>query len=263
MRTVFVGAGNVSIGTAKALIKKGHEVIIIETDKAKIDELSEEMDCSFLQGDGSQPNILREVNPAQTDILYCLTDSDQANVIAGLVGRSLGFKRVVTSIRDPQFEGICHELGLKDTIIPSRTISRYLEDMVGGTETVELSTVIKDEARFFTFTVKEENAVPVKELKLPAEARAVCYYREGRFSHADEETKLQNGDEVVVLTHSKNMSALQERWQPKPAQEEPAERGKLKEDPAEKGKSKEAPPDNVLRENPRGRTEREGEKGRR
>ena len=38
MRTVFVGAGKVSIGTAKALIKKGHEVVIIETDKAKIDE---------------------------------------------------------------------------------------------------------------------------------------------------------------------------------------------------------------------------------
>lgn len=223
MRAVFVGAGNVSVGTAKALIKKGHEVIIIETDKAKIEELSEEMDCSFLQGDGSQPNILREVNPAQTDILYCLTDSDQANVIAGLVGRSLGFRRIVTSIRDPQFEGICRELGLSDTIIPSRTISRYLEDMTRGTENVELSTVIKDEARFFVFVAKEDDAVPVKELKLPAEARAVFFYREGRFALADEGTKLQSGDEVVVITHSKNLPALQERWQPKPAQEEPAD----------------------------------------
>jgi len=110
MRTVFIGAGEVSIGTAKALVKKGHEVIIIETDKAKIDELSEEMDCSFLQGDGSRPDILREVNPEQTDILFCLTDSDQVNVIGSLVGCSLGFKRVVTSIRDEQFEVICHEL---------------------------------------------------------------------------------------------------------------------------------------------------------
>ncbi|MBU0682091.1 MAG: NAD-binding protein, partial [Proteobacteria bacterium] len=66
MRTVFVGAGKMSVETAKTLIKKGHEVVIIETDKAKIDELSKEMDCSFLQGDGSQPKILREVNPAQT-----------------------------------------------------------------------------------------------------------------------------------------------------------------------------------------------------
>ena len=132
MRTVFIGAGEISIETAKALVKKGYEVIIIETDKAKIDELSEEMDCSFLQGDGSRPDILREVNPEKTDILFCLTDSDQANVLASLLGRSLGLKRVVTSIRDGQFEGICRELELEDTIIPSRTISRYLQDMVAG-----------------------------------------------------------------------------------------------------------------------------------
>jgi trk system potassium uptake protein TrkA len=221
MRTVFVGAGKVSVETAKALIKKGHEVVIIENDKAKIDELSEEMDCSFLQGDGSQPNILREVNPGQTDFLFCLTNSDQDNVIASLVGRSLGFNRVVTSIGDTQFEVICRELGLKDTIIPSRTISRYLEDMVGGGENVELSTVIKDEARFFTLIAKEEDTVAAKDLKLPTGAKVICYYRDGKFSHADEETTFRIGDEIVILTHSKNMPALQERWQPKPAQEEP------------------------------------------
>ena len=223
MRTVFIGAGEVSIETAKALVKKGHEVIIIETDKAKIDELSEEMDCSFLQGDGSRPDILREVNPERTDFLFCLTDSDQHNVIASLVGRSLSFKRVVTSIGDPQFEVICHELGLKDTIIPSRTISRYLVDLVGGGENVELSTVIKDKARFFTWIAKEEDAIAAKDLKLPADAKVICYYRDGNFSHADQDTTFHIGDEIVVLTHSKNMPALRERWQPESAQEEPAD----------------------------------------
>ena len=75
------------VNTAISLIDKGHEVVIIEKDKARIDELSEELDCSFLQGDGSQPNILSEVNPGKTDFLFCLTDSDKDNVIARLVGR--------------------------------------------------------------------------------------------------------------------------------------------------------------------------------
>jgi trk system potassium uptake protein TrkA len=223
MRAVFIGAGKVSVETAKALIKKGHEVIIIETVKAKIDELSEEMDCSFLMGDGSHPNLLREVNPAQTDFLFCLADSDQDNIIASLVGRSLGFKRIVTSIGDPQFEDICHVLGLEETIIRSRTISRYLEDMVGGSKETETSTVIKDEGRFFTLIVKEEDTVAAKDLKLPADAKVICYYRDGKFSHADEETTFRIDDEVVILTHSKNMPALQERWHPKPTQEEPAD----------------------------------------
>ncbi|MEJ2236423.1 MAG: hypothetical protein P8X67_21170, partial [Syntrophobacterales bacterium] len=105
----------------------------------------------------------------------------------------------------------------------SRTISRYLGDMVGGTENVDLSAVIKDEARFFTLIAKEEDTVAAKDLKLPADAKVICYYRDGKFSHADEETTFRTGDEVVILTHSKNMLALQERWQPKPSQEESAD----------------------------------------
>jgi trk system potassium uptake protein TrkA len=54
---------------------------------------------------------------------------------------------------------------------------------------------------------------------LPADAKVICYYRDGKFSHADEETTFHIGDEIVILTHSKNMPALQERWQPKQREE--------------------------------------------
>ncbi|OIO68319.1 MAG: potassium transporter [Zetaproteobacteria bacterium CG1_02_53_45] len=200
MRIAFIGAGEVAICTAKALISKQHEVIIIESSRTKIEELSATMDCSFLQGDGSRPDILREVNPARTDILFCLTNSDQANLIASLVGRSLGFKRVVTSILDSQFENICLELGLTDTIVPSRTISRYLEDIVGGSENIEMSTVIKGEARFFSLIAREEDAVSPLELDLPTDARAILYYRDGKFVHAGANTRFAKGDEIVILT---------------------------------------------------------------
>jgi trk/ktr system potassium uptake protein len=217
MRIVFVGASDVSLAAAHALIRKGHEVVIVEHDKTKIEELSRQIDCSFLQGDGSRPEILREVNPTGTDILFCLTDNDPVNVIASLVGRSLGFKRVVASIADAEYEGICRELGLEDVIIPSRTIGRYLEDLVSGAANVELSTVIKEDARFFTFFAEERDAVKLEALELPVGARAVCLYREGAFALVDPDTKLRKGDEVVILTHSKNLAALQQRWKPKQA----------------------------------------------
>jgi len=214
MRFAFIGAGEVTVRTAELLIRRGHQVVVIENDQDRIDQLAETLDCSFLCGDGSKPSILREVAPEQTDVLFCLTNNDQANLIAGLVGMSLGFKRVITSIEDPDFEVICKELGLRDTIIPSRTISRYLADIVEGHDILELSTVIKGEARFFTFTAARQDAGAVTELSLPDDARVVCYYRDGQFSLADEETKMRKGDEVVILTHSRNVTALQERWNP-------------------------------------------------
>jgi trk system potassium uptake protein TrkA len=219
MRIVFVGAGEVTVRTAEHLIERGSEVVIIEQQKERIEELSNELDCSFLQGDGSKPNILREVSPEQTDALFCLTDSDQINLIASLVGRSLGFKKIITSIQDPEFEKICQELALENTIVPSRTISRYLADMVMGLDILELSTVIKNEARFFTITADRDDAGTVADLDLPAKARVVCYYRDNHFFLADPETRLRKGDEVVILTHSENLPALRERWKPKLAKD--------------------------------------------
>jgi len=105
MRIAFVGAGELTVRSAELLIKRGHEVIIIENEEEKIDALSEILDCSFLHGDGSKPAILREVGPEQTDVLFCLTNNDQANLISSLVGRSLGFKRVIPSIEDPSILG--------------------------------------------------------------------------------------------------------------------------------------------------------------
>jgi trk system potassium uptake protein len=220
MRIAFVGAGEVALRTAELLIERGHEVVIIENDQDKIDELSDALDCSFLHGDGSNPAILREVGPEQTDVLFCLTDSDQVNLISSLVGRSLGFKRVIPSIQDPEFEGICWELDLKDTILPSRTISRYLADMVEGVDILELSTVIKGEARFFTFTVDKENEKRVADLDLPKNARIICYYRDGQFTLADQDTTLRKGDETVILAHSEVIGDLRERWNPKQANDD-------------------------------------------
>jgi trk system potassium uptake protein TrkA len=223
VRIAVVGGSTLGVATARALVDKGHEVVLVETDRERIDTLSEELDCSFLHGDGSRPDILRELDPEGTDVLLCLTDSDQANVIASVIGRSLGFERVVTKIADPQFEGICQELGLEDTIIPSRTISRYLVDMVHGGGIVEIATVIKDEARFFSFTAREDDAVTVDDLDLPDEARVICFYRDDEFHLADAETKLREDDEVVILTHSRNLPRLRERWRPKEAEDASSE----------------------------------------
>jgi trk system potassium uptake protein TrkA len=215
MRVAFIGASEVAVRTAEALTKRGHEVVIIEVKDEKVKELSEVLDCSFIRGDGSSPTILREVSPEQTDVLFCLTNSDQANLIAALVGRSLGFKRVIPSIENPELEEICRELGLKDTIIPSVTISRYLADITQGRDILELSTVIKNDARFLSFTVKKAGPHAVKDMELPQGSSVVCYYRDDQFWLPQDETKFKDGDEVVVITHSNNLSELRERWQQK------------------------------------------------
>ncbi len=212
MRAVFVGASSLAVTTARFLLARGHEVVVVERNKERIETLTGQLDAGFLHGDGSTPALLRETNPSETDFLFCLTGNDQANIIAGLVGRSLGFPRVVTKIENSEFEHICIELGLKDTIIPNRTIGRYLADMVQGTDPLELSGILKDEARIFFFVLQEADEGRIADLPLPGDTRVICLYREGKLIVPDDSTKLKREDEVALLTHSRNLETLREKW---------------------------------------------------
>lgn len=212
MRAVFIGASTLAVATARILLKRGHEVVIVEKDKEKVDALTQELDCGFLHADGSIPAVQREANPEQTDFLFCVTGSDQTNIISSLVGRSLKFPRVVTKINDPEFEHICIELGLEDVIIPSRTIGRHLAEMFDGTDPFEISAMIKAEARVFSFVAREADEVAVGELELPDDCRVMIIYRNDRFILPEDKDKLQAGDEVVLITHSRNLPVLVDRW---------------------------------------------------
>lgn len=212
MRIILIGASALAEATAEILLKRGHEVVVIERDKDRIDALAERLDCGFVHGDGTRPAILGEVSPESSDFLFCLTNHDQDNILASLVGRSLGFARVVTKIEDPEFDHICLELGLTDTIIPDQATARTLADMVAGQSMMELSTMIRGEVRFFSFVARADDAGPIAELDLPQPSKAICIYRDDDFVLPGEDTKLVAGDEVVLITHSKNLAKLAERW---------------------------------------------------
>lgn len=212
MRAVFIGASSLTVMSARLLVKRGHEVVIIEREKEAIDALSPELDCGFLHGDGARPGVLREADPEHTDFLFCLTGSDQANIIASLVGRSLGFGSVVTKIEDPELEHICLELGLRSTIVPSRTIGRFLAEMFEGHDPLELSAMIRGDARVFSFVAQETDAGPVAELGLRHASRIVCLYRNDKLVLPDADTALRAGDEVIVIAESKQLAALEERF---------------------------------------------------
>ncbi len=212
MRAVFVGAGATSLATARMLLKGGHEVVLIEKDKERIEAIGHELDCGLLHGDGSRPVVLREADPEGTDFLFCLTGDDQANILASLVGRTLGFKRVVCKIQDSELIHLCVELGLEDVIVPAQTIGRHLAEMFEGHDPWEISAKIRGDARMFSFVVKEDEEGNLHDLGLPRETRVICVYRGNKFLLPDDEMRVAKDDEVVVITASANLRRLAERW---------------------------------------------------
>lgn len=214
MRVVIVGAGSFGTRTARLLAQRGHEVVVVEWDAEAAQALGEAIDCGVIQGDGTRPAILAETDPAHADALVALTGNAQTNLIASLVGRSVGFDRVITRIDDEEFEHVTLELGLTDTIVPARTIGRYLADVVEGQDILEVSSAIKGDARVFLFVARKEDEGTIADLELPAEARVSHLYREGRLMLASGALALVSGDEVVIVTDRRHLEGLRERWTP-------------------------------------------------
>ncbi len=212
MRAVFVGASTAAVATAQLLLRRGHEVVVIEKSRERIESLSDTLDCGFLHGDGGRPAILREADAGHTDVLYCLTNDDQANILASLVGRSLGFPRVITRVEDPELVHMCVELGLENVIIPSHTIARYLGEMFEGRDPLEITANIRGEARIFSFVAQQADAGPLERLELPDLTRVVCLYRGDKWLLPEADTKLAADDEVILITAARNLEALTERW---------------------------------------------------
>lgn len=210
-RVTFVGASPLAIKAARSLSDRGHEVVLIDTDPEKIESLSDSLDCGLITGDGSRPAVLQGVGPEQTDFLFCVSDRDETNVLAALVGRSLGFNRVVPKIEESDLEPLCTELGLDDMIVPDREIAQQLVDLVEDRETPALTTVVRSGLRFFSFEVPK-GISRAEELELPDGARLIARTRGDESHLADGTTTLEDGDVIVLIVEEREIEALHERF---------------------------------------------------
>ena len=126
MRAVFMGASLLARATSELLLEDGHEVVIIEKDADVIEQYADELDCSFLLGDGSRPSMLEDVDPNNTDCLYCVSNDDTANILAAVVARSMEFEKVVVRIEDRDLLPVCEQLEIEHVIVPDLKVAKDL-----------------------------------------------------------------------------------------------------------------------------------------
>ncbi|GHU38911.1 Trk system potassium transport protein TrkA [Spirochaetia bacterium] len=81
MRIVIVGAGLVGTQLAQHLIQENHEVSILEASEERVRHLSNRLDCLVIHDGGNNLRALEEAGIATADVLVCVTNSDEVNMI--------------------------------------------------------------------------------------------------------------------------------------------------------------------------------------
>lgn len=199
MRVVIVGASRFGIATAEQFLEKGHEVVIVDRDADKLERLSDELDCGFIEGDGSLPSVLRDAFGDHADALVLLTNVDDVNILAALVGRSVGFGRVVPQIVRKQLLAVCEELGLENLITPHATVAGSIVRSLEAHSDTSLD--LRSYASFdvLEYRVRQKQAGrTLGDLGFPADSRVIALTRGDEDRLVDDETELEEGDGLLV-----------------------------------------------------------------
>ena len=98
------------------------------------------------------------------------------------------------------------------TIVSDCTIGYNLPDMLSDQNALATSALIKYASRLFSFVARVRDGGAVAALNLSKGARVICLCRDANFSLTEVDTVIEPGDEVVILTHSKHLTELRERW---------------------------------------------------
>lgn len=131
-RIVVIGLGNFGSAVADTLAGKGHDVIAVDRDQDAVDRIGNRV-ARAVGGDGTEPDILRDVGAAGADVAVISTGDDvTASILAILAAQDLGIPDVYVKVISTPHARAVEKLGVTGTIFPERDTGRRLAESLGS-----------------------------------------------------------------------------------------------------------------------------------
>ncbi|MGA1794976.1 MAG: potassium channel family protein [bacterium] len=214
MRIIVIGAGEVGISVSRQLIEWKDEVILIEKDPDIADRLADELDCTVINGDGSDPEILKNAQIDQADTLIALTESDQSNIIIALMAKTFGETKTIVRISKPSFIPISRNLGIDTIVAPTMTTSVQATYLSRGLNLLELVNLVRGEARFYHLSAGPGlHGKKVGDLGIPSDAILFAIYRKKEFLVPKADAVIHKDDELVFILKKAVLDELKAAFQ--------------------------------------------------
>lgn len=89
MKVAIVGAGFTGMQLAHALVARGADVAIIESDPEKAATARDRLDCAVLEAEGNDPAALAEAGIDGADAIVALTENDEVNLVVCALAQAI------------------------------------------------------------------------------------------------------------------------------------------------------------------------------
>lgn len=106
-RIMIAGGGNIGLRFARILeqrYKGKYQVKVIDPSKKRCEYLSQELSATLvLAGDATDADLLADENVADMDLFVSLTNDDEDNIMAALLAKRMGARRVIALINRREY----------------------------------------------------------------------------------------------------------------------------------------------------------------
>ena len=163
MRIIIVGIGKLGEYLTKSLVREGHEITVIDTVFNKHENIINNEDVNYIEGNGLNANTLKEAGATTADLLVCAMDKDEQNVMCCLLAKKLGTKHTIARIRNPEYASsislLKEDLGLSLTINPDLLTAEYIYNVLSIPTAINTTSFFKGKVEMISLRVKEDSVI--------------------------------------------------------------------------------------------------------
>ncbi len=213
MYIVIVGGGNVGYHLCKALLKEGHEVLVIDKDAAKCERFGDELGSVCMIGDGCEVAILADAGVSRADVFIAATNEDEDNLVSCQVAKhKFDVPRTIARVSDPKNEVIFKKLGIDCTIVVTNIILKHIEEEIPTHPLIHFLTLSEEGTEIIEIKINEKSRAvgkSIKELDLPVDSALTLLIRNGQKPKVPTaDTILKASDRIIAITSFENEEAL-------------------------------------------------------
>ena len=217
MYIIIVGAGKVGYHLAKLLMTQGHghEVMLIEKDRAKVGLLSMEFHDAIMEGDGSTVEALKEAGANRADVVVATTGNDEDNLVVCQVAKLMFLRpRTIARVNNPRNEELFAGLGVDASVSGTKLINAIIHEQVrAGDMMIPLLTLKAGDIEIVEVQLTRSSHIvrkKIKDLALPTGSIFIAVIRGEEVIIPYGETEFQPEDKVLALVKRESEQALRQ-----------------------------------------------------
>jgi trk system potassium uptake protein TrkA len=217
---IILGAGQVGSSVAEGLVSEANDITLVDTDAEELAELRNRFEVRTVCGNAASPSVLREAGADNADLLIAVTQSDQTNLCACKIARTLfNLPTRIARLRSSDYAEHPELLDNSNfavdfSICPEQIVTDSIRRLIDFPEALQVLDFAEGLLSLTSVVAREGNPLvgsPMVDLHarlLQMNAHIAAIYREDHPIVPSGKTVIMPGDEVFCLAAKHHIRAL-------------------------------------------------------